>query len=258
MVHVVHLGAMPLHRRESIYQRAVNELAAAQKSGAGVPAYLRWVNRGLGRRAAALAFRIGLTPNQVTLASALLSAGALLIVVALPISWGTATLAAVLLLAGFALDSADGQLARLTKSGSPSGEWLDHVVDATRQPLIHLAIAVHLFQSGQPVWTVAAALVFLVVSSVWFFAQTLAEKLSPPAGLAPEAPPWVSFIKLPYDPAVLYVSVAFLAVPVVFLSLYLTIFLLTAAVAALSLLRKYHALEQSAARVAPVPAGTGS
>ena len=37
-----------------------------------------------------------------------------------------------LLVVGYALDAADGQLARLRGGGSVAGEWLDHVVDAVK------------------------------------------------------------------------------------------------------------------------------
>lgn len=242
MVHIVEQGS--LGRTQRSYRSAIEQLASAQKPGAGVPAYMRWVNRRLGRYAAAAAFVLNLTPNAVTAIGALLSGVALVVIAALNPSPGASVVAAGLLLAGFVLDSADGQLARLTRTGSVAGEWLDHVVDATRLPLIHLAIAVHLFRAGASLWLVTAALTFLVLSSAWFFAQTLAEKLSTaPADASAEAPAWVSFLKIPYDPAILYVAVALLAVPAAFATLYLALFVVTALVAALSLQRKYEALK---------------
>ena len=228
------------------YRVATAELASAQKSGAGVPAYLRWVNRGLGRRAAAAAYVVGLSPNAVTLISGVVSAGGMAVLVFLPLTPGTALAAMLLFLAGYALDSADGQLARLTNRGSKAGEWLDHVVDSVRLPLVHLAIAVCLWRAGLPLWSVAVALLFLVLSSAWFFAQTLAGKLSAAAsddGSAAEGTPdWVSFAKIPYDVGTLYVVIAALAYPPLFLVLYTGLFVVTAGVAALSLRRKYQAL----------------
>ncbi|MBG6238875.1 phosphatidylglycerophosphate synthase [Mycetocola sp. CAN_C7] len=228
------------------YQVATAELASSQKSGAGVPAYLRWVNRGLGRRAAAVAYVAGLSPNAVTLISGMLSVGGMVVLVFLPMSALSAVAAMVLFLAGYALDSADGQLARLTNRGSIAGEWLDHVVDSLRLPLVHLAIALCLWRAGLPDWSVVVALLFLVLSSSWFFAQTLAGKLSAKAaddGSAAEGTPdWVSFAKIPYDVGTLYVVVAALAYPPLFLVLYTGLFVVTAAVAAASLRRKYRAL----------------
>jgi phosphatidylglycerophosphate synthase len=235
------------------YRAAVSQLAAAQKSGAGVPAYLRWVNRGLGRRAAAAAWVLGLTPNMVTVLSALLSCCGLVVIAFLPGSWAASCSAAALLLAGFALDSADGQLARLSGTGSAAGEWLDHVVDAARLPLVHLAVAAHLYRANEPLWVVMGAVAFLVLSSVWFFAQTLAEKLSPPSAPGADSPTWVSFIRLPYDPGFLYLTVALLAIRPAFVLAYLALFVVTAAVASMSLVRKYRSLAQ----LQPRPAAAG-
>lgn len=266
---------------EKGYRAAVERLASAQKPGEGEPAYLRWVNRPLGRRAAAAASVIGVTPNVVTLLSGLCTLAALVLIAAVPPSLATALGATALLLAGYALDSADGQLARLTGSGSIAGEWLDHVVDAARLPLFHLAIAVYFYRWADTVWPatpwvhtgwlVAAALGYLLLSSVWFFAQTLAEKLADkqtsthanhagPSGQAGHsghagrpagsAPVWLSFAKAPYDVGTLYLAVLALPLPGLFAALYLALFAFTLAVAALSLRRKYTLLSRRAS--APV------
>ena len=42
-------------------------------------------------------------------------------------------LVVALMVLGDALDSADGQLARLRGGGSTVGEWLDHVIDCARE-----------------------------------------------------------------------------------------------------------------------------
>ena len=237
-----------LERSRTGYSAAVGRLAAAQKSGAGVPAYLRWVNRGLGRRAAAAAYVVKLTPNRLTALSAVLSLIALAVIAFVPVSLGWALTAMVLLLAGYALDSADGQLARLTGTGSVAGEWLDHVVDAARLPLFHLAVAVHVFREEGPLWLVGVALLFMLLASVWFFAQTLAEKLSVVAPTAENSPPWVSFVKLPWDVGLLYLIVAFIALPPVFSVVYSALFAITALVALLSFRRKYRGLMADAVR----------
>ena len=44
---------------------------------------------------------------------------------------------------GYALDSADGQVARLTGGGSLLGEWLDHMIDSTKIAALHLAVLLH-------------------------------------------------------------------------------------------------------------------
>jgi phosphatidylglycerophosphate synthase len=219
-----------------------------------VPAYLRWVNRGLGRRAAALAYVARSTPNQVTAMSGLLSLAGMVVLAWAQASVVTAVLAAALLLAGYALDSADGQLARLTGGGSVAGEWLDHVIDAFRLPLFHLAVAAYLLRETGSLGLASIAVAFSLLSSAWFFAQTLAEKLAPDApdtaDGAREAPAWVSFAKLPYDVGMLYLIVLTSAWPMVFVGAYLALFAITAAVAALSMARKYRGLARARVAVA--------
>lgn len=236
------------------YRKALSRLTAAQKPGAGVPAYLRWVNRGLGRRAAALAYVARSSPNQVTALSALLSLAGILVLAMAPASVFTAITASALLLAGYALDSADGQLARLTGGGSIAGEWLDHVIDAFRLPLFHVAVAAYLLRQTGSLGLASIAVAFSLLSSTWFFAQTLAEKLAPDASdtadTVHEAPTWVSFAKLPYDVGLLYLVVLTSAWPMVFLGAYGTLFAITTAVAALSMARKYRGLMRASAAVA--------
>src|SRR5699024_6720784 len=98
--------AMPGRRR---YSENLVALRPAQKPTHGVPAYLRWFNRPLGRHVAAWADVLGLSPNQVTAVSAALS-GAGLVVLVLSIAWWAGPVAAGLLLLGYVFDSADGQL----------------------------------------------------------------------------------------------------------------------------------------------------
>ncbi len=177
----------------------MTRLAAAQKPGRAVPAYTRYVNRWLGRRLAAAAYLARLTPNQVTWASLAASAAGIALLVTGGPSWATGLGVAALLCLGYALDSADGQLARLLGTGGPAGEWFDHVADAGRMPAIHLAVLVHLAQlTGSldsapatgtlgttpalgtgtlPGWAPVVAMVFLVATTARFMGQILAEQL---------------------------------------------------------------------------------
>ena len=235
---------------QATYRTSLNELRGVQKSGAGEPAYLRWVNRPLGARAAALAFRLGLTPNTVTAISGVLSLGGLIAIAVGGTRPAVAVTATILLLAGFALDSADGQLARLAGMGSRSGEWLDHVVDSIRLPLAHLAIAVCLYFAGAPLWAVGASLGFSIVASVWFFAATLATQLldrtrpAPAAAEPSTSPKWISFAKLPFDTAALFFLVLLLPLMPVFLVGYTALLVLTLAAALIALRRKYSSLRR--------------
>ncbi|MCT2545121.1 CDP-alcohol phosphatidyltransferase family protein [Streptomyces atratus] len=120
----------------------LRELRGAQKTAKGVSLYSRYVNRPAGRLFAAGAYRIGLTPNQVTLVSAAFTFAAIASVALVRPSSGLAVAVYAGLVIGFALDSADGQLARLTGGGGPDGEWLDHVVDCAKMILVHTAVLI--------------------------------------------------------------------------------------------------------------------
>lgn len=154
------------------------ELAAAQKSGAGVPFYMRTVNRRLGRGLACLGALVGVSANHVTALSGLAALAAVVIVSTVDVTVTGAVGVVLLLQLAFALDSADGQLARLTGSGSAAGEWIDHVVDAARTLAFHGAvlIALHRFTDVDDA-VLLVPLLFALVTSVRFFAQILSEQL---------------------------------------------------------------------------------
>lgn len=160
------------------------KLADAQKPGAGVPFYMRHVNRRLGRMVAAVAKWLGSTPDQMTAASGLAFVAGMSILVWRPPSVLIAVTVTLLLQLAFAFDSADGQLARLTGTGSAAGEWLDHVVDAARILLLHLGVAVCLQRHTDlgSAWLLLP-LGFAFVASLRFFAQLLGDQLmaSPPS-----------------------------------------------------------------------------
>lgn len=185
---------------------AYAELARAQKSGAGVPWYMRVVNRRLGRLIAAGAAQTRASPDHMTAASfgAFLAGAGLL--VATPPGVAMAVGSTLLLQLGFAFDSADGQLARLRGTGSAAGEWLDHVVDSGRHLLFHLAVLVGLYRFTDVSDAVLLIPIgFALVSTVRFFAQILAEQLArrdPVAGpeLVPRFGVW---IQAPADAGVL-------------------------------------------------------
>ena len=163
-----------------------DQLAMAQKPGAGVPFYMRAVNRPLGRVIAAVAGRLGATPDQMTATSGLIFAVGMSVLVGLDPSVPVAVVVTVLLQLAFAFDSADGQLARLTGTGSVAGEWLDHVVDAARLLALHLGVAVclALHTEVDPAWLLVP-IAFAGVASVRFFAQILAEQLDAGTGHGP-------------------------------------------------------------------------
>ena len=160
------------------YRALVETLEGRQKTNKGASAYARWINRPLGRRLAALAYLAGITPNQVTGISALCSAAGIALIMAAPVAWATGAGAALLLVLGYALDAADGALARLRGGGSFAGEWLDHVVDAGKMALVHLAVLVGWWRGTDlPTAWLAAPLVYEFVAVLFFFTIVLTDQL---------------------------------------------------------------------------------
>ncbi|MEV7234941.1 CDP-alcohol phosphatidyltransferase family protein [Streptomyces sp. NPDC051020] len=157
----------------------LRELRGAQKTAKGVSLYSRYVNRPAGRVLAAGAYRIGLTPNQVTLVSAFFTFTAVALVALVRPSWGLAFAVYAGLAVGFAFDSADGQLARLTGRGGPDGEWLDHVVDCAKLILVHTAVLIsfHRFAQLPGEGWLLLPLGFLFVAVLTFCAGLLREQL---------------------------------------------------------------------------------
>lgn len=189
----------------------VRRLADAQKTAArSAPAYSRFVNRRIGRFLAAAAYMWGLSPNQVTGVSALHTFVGIGLLILLPPSWWVGLLVMLLLVFGYAWDSADGQVARLTGQGSPAGEWLDHVVDAIKVVTLPIALLVGLFrfEAVDTGWLVVP-LVNAITSSVMFFAMILTEQLRRAHGVTSTATsagrmPWLrSVMALPTDYGVL-------------------------------------------------------
>lgn len=157
---------------------AMGRLQQAQKSSKGAAAYSRYINRPLGRPMAALAYVLGMTPTQVTLVSAAFTLTGVALIAALPPAIWSSILVSVLLVLGYALDSADGQLARLTGSGSLAGEWLDHFFDAIKLATIHLAVLVCWFRFFDlPDGWLLVPLVFAASANVFFFGIIAADFL---------------------------------------------------------------------------------
>lgn len=164
----------------------LRRLGAAQKGRArGAPAYSVYVNRPVGRVLAAFAYRLGLSPNQVTLVSAAFTFAGILIIALAPITVLSGILIWLLLALGYAWDSADGQVARLRGGGSLAGEWLDHFVDAVKISSLHLAVLVGLSRvEGLPQAWLLVPLAFTIVANTTFFAMILNDLLKGKRGIA--------------------------------------------------------------------------
>lgn len=158
---------------------AIRQLSAAQKSAKGVSLYSRYVNRPAGRVLAAAGYTLKLTPNQVTMISAVFTFAGVVMIATLRPSPAVAVGIFAALVLGFALDSADGQLARLTGTGSAAGEWLDHVVDCAKMLALHMAVLLSFhryFGFSDPRWYLVPV-VFQFAAVMVFFGGILTEQL---------------------------------------------------------------------------------
>jgi phosphatidylglycerophosphate synthase len=126
----------------------------------------RLVHRRISRALTRALVRLGLTPNQVTVASLL--AG----VTAAWLLWDATPLSACLGVVAYSmaviLDHADGDVARLTFQESPVGARLDVLVDGLVQTLVMLALGVTASRAGGRLALVAgiAAAVGAMLSAV--------------------------------------------------------------------------------------------
>lgn len=212
------------------YRAHLAVLATAQKSPVGTPAYSRRINRAMARRVAAAGAVAGLSPNVATALSALLSALGLALLFTAEPSLPMGLAVAVLLAAGYVMDSVDGQLARLRGVGSLSGEWLDHTVDCVKTCLLHLAVLVSFYrwppepdELGRGV-VLLVPMVFLVADiTLYFGILTLPHLRARTASTALSRTtegPLREWLVLPNDYGLICWTFVLLAWPPVFLAAY--------------------------------------
>jgi phosphatidylglycerophosphate synthase len=222
------------------FRATLRRLSAAQKPAArGAPAYSIYVNRKLGRFLAAAAWRAGLTPNGVTAISASFTFAGLIVIVFVPTRWWVGIIVAACLVIGYALDSADGQLARLRGGGSLAGEWLDHFVDSVKASSLHLAVLIAWFRfyhlPNEALLLIPIG--FAIVAAVEFFAMILNDQLKAVHSkrMSGGAPPPLggstlirSLLVSPTDYGLMCVVFVLFGFPVVFVVIYSLMFLANA------------------------------
>jgi phosphatidylglycerophosphate synthase len=238
----------PLLAASSSHRELVAALQSKQKTSKGASAYARYLNRPAGRHLAAVAYKLRMSPNGVTAVSALCSFCGIGLIALAPATAAVSVLIVVLLVLGYALDSADGQLARLRGGGSFAGEWLDHVVDAVKMASLHLAVLVAWYQGyAQSSAWLAVPLLYQLLAVVLFFAIILTDQMrrahrgSTSTRLAGEGNS--SFIYslavLPTEYGVLCLTFILWAVPPVFSVLYAALFGINACFLLVALPRWY-------------------
>lgn len=236
---------------DSVSQRfalARGRLAGAQKGNAAVPAYLRYVNRKAGGWFACLAFAVRLTPTQVSLLSAAAAVAGLVVVALAPATVGVGVVVAGALALGYALDSADGQLARVRGGGTVAGEWLDHVLDIAKTTVLHSCVLITIYRhfAVDERWLLVP-LAFLVAQVTNFFANMLRDALRIQAGL-PRQPPSThvsalsSLVLLPVDHGTLCWSFVLLGWHTAFLAGYTALAVIAVLFAVRALARTYRGL----------------
>lgn len=209
-----------------------DQLRSVGKPSHHAPLYSRLVNRPVGRRLAAVAHVAGLTPDRVTALSGVLTLLGILGIALFPPSIALGVGVAALLALGYALDSADGQLARLRGGGTLTGEWLDHMVDCAKNAGLHLAVLISLYRFGhldEPALLLLPA-AFQVVVTVMFFGTVLTDQLrrnngGRPAEAEPERPRFLrSVLVAPADYGLLCVAFVLFGARPAFLVVYALLF----------------------------------
>ena len=232
---------------DSRYATARARLGGAQKSTASVPAYLRFVNRRAGGWLASVGFALDLTPTQLTVLSAISSFAGIGVLLFAPATVPVGLLVAALLLLGYALDSADGQLARIRGGGSKAGEWLDHVVDMAKLSSLHAVVAVSIIRHFHVSrLLLALPLVFGIANATQFLGMMLRDQLRGPGARnradGRSSSMLTAWLLLPLDHGTLCLSFLLLGYHTAFLACYGFLALCTVAFATRSLTKAYRGL----------------
>ncbi|WP_454699854.1 CDP-alcohol phosphatidyltransferase family protein [Arthrobacter humicola] len=238
MLSVGHRVAAYTRGQTNRFNKTIHELSTAQKiATSGAPPYSVYVNRRLGKYVAAAAYLAGWSPNRVSCVSAALTFSGILLLASGPAEWWVGTIVWILLATGYAFDSADGQVARLNGSGSPAGEWLDHVLDSAKLSSLHLAVLVCAYRNfnlPNEEWLLIP-IAFTIVAAVSFFSMILNDHLKiihshderrKPLGKSPSISK--SILLIPTDYGVLCLLFLSLGSPTVFFTIYVLFFVANA------------------------------
>lgn len=147
---------------------------ASLRHSAGGHLLTRLVSQRLGAVIAWLASRAGFSPSAVTLLGTLVFLLSGILYVSLPQGAAYALLCLALLQLAYALDCADGQLARATARTSAFGAWLDVACDYVRNIVLGMAVAIWLARNQVTLeWAVTAGAVFSAGAAVQLHTVTV-------------------------------------------------------------------------------------
>jgi phosphatidylglycerophosphate synthase len=124
----------------------------AQHRGGGL--FTERVSQRVGARLAFAGYRLGLSPAALTLAGLVIGVGGSAALVVTPRGgWALGLVVTLAWQLAYALDCADGQLARVTRTASPAGARLDILCDVAVQVSVVTALAA--VAADAPTWLVA-------------------------------------------------------------------------------------------------------
>jgi phosphatidylglycerophosphate synthase len=117
--------------------------------------YSTFIVRKLSKPVTALALRLGISPNTITMVSFVLGIAA---AAGFAMGqWGWILAGAILLQLSLVIDCVDGEVARSTGKFSALGAWLDASTDRVKELLVYAGLAIGAVQAGA--WSLAVILV---------------------------------------------------------------------------------------------------
>jgi phosphatidylglycerophosphate synthase len=135
-------------------------LVASARPGDGF--YSTFVLRRASRHLTALALRLRLRPDTITVLSLLIGLAAA-VSFAVGAQWALVA-GAVLLQVSLVVDCVDGEVARYTRRFTAFGAWLDGVADRVKEFAVYAGLAVGAARFGGDVWLLAGAAMALLVA----------------------------------------------------------------------------------------------
>ena len=121
--------------------------------------YSTYVLRRASKPVTALALRLGLSPNRISLVSLVIGlAAAASFAVG---SWLGLVVGALLMQASLVVDCVDGEVARFTRSFSRLGAWLDASTDRVKEYAAYAGLALGSARSGRDIWMLATLVMIM-------------------------------------------------------------------------------------------------
>lgn len=121
--------------------------------------YSTYVLRRASKPLTAMALRLGLTPNQISVFSLFVGLAAALCFATG--SWWGLLAGAVLMQASLLIDCVDGEVARFTRSFSDLGAWIDASSDRVKEYAAYAGLAAGSARTGRDIWLLACLVMIM-------------------------------------------------------------------------------------------------